>query len=235
MGAGMGAMGAMGAMGSGMGMPPAPAVAPAAVSIRAFDKAGFQVVMEASKPEGNAAVTRVLCRFNNLNAAPIEGLVFQVRALFFRLFFYHHNFPSSSAPPKHRSTLHSCSSSATVPTQAAVPKYLKLELQPPSSTTIPPSSSGQVTQVRPSALQNSPTRQPPLLSYTRTLTRAHAPAGDPPRQQPAGREEHHAQAQDRLLAAGPGGGGGDAGLVLPAALLAGRGGNGVFFVWGDVM
>jgi AP-1 complex subunit gamma-1 len=30
--------------------------------------------------------------------------------------------------------------------QAAVPKYLKLEMQPPTSTTIPASSNGAVTQ-----------------------------------------------------------------------------------------
>ena len=30
--------------------------------------------------------------------------------------------------------------------QAAVPKYLKLEMLPPSSTTIPPNSRGSVTQ-----------------------------------------------------------------------------------------
>lgn len=76
-------------------------------TIKAFDKAGFQVVMELSKPTPTLpANTRIIVRFSNLTAAPMDSLVFQ----------------------------------------AAVPKYLKLEMLPPSSTTIPPNSSGAVSQ-----------------------------------------------------------------------------------------
>jgi len=117
-GAGPSGYSTMGAM-----MPPAapaPAVAPMPVvltspsaavasssAIKAFDKAGLQVFMEVSKPvPSDPSQSKIVCKFNNLNGAPMEGLVFQ----------------------------------------AAVPKYLKLEILPPSSTTIPAQSQGAVTQ-----------------------------------------------------------------------------------------
>ena len=75
--------------------------------IKAYDKAGFQISMELSKPNNSdPSVTRITCRFYNLTSTPMDSLVFQ----------------------------------------AAVPKYLKLEMMPPSSTTIPPGSSGLITQ-----------------------------------------------------------------------------------------
>jgi AP-1 complex subunit gamma-1 len=75
--------------------------------IKAYDKAGFQVSMELSKPNNSdPSVTRITCRFYNLTSTPMDSLVFQ----------------------------------------AAVPKYLKLEMMAASSTTIPPGSSGVVTQ-----------------------------------------------------------------------------------------
>ena len=154
-GMGMGGMGGMGMGGMGMG---GVAISSAPAAIRAFDKDGLQVMMEASKPEpANPSVTRVLCRFHNLNAAPLEGLVFQVRAAAvslkscFRLpppgcsctiLFASLTLLLTLSLPRHRCALR------LTPSQAAVPKYLKLEMQPPSSTTIPPSSAGQVTQVR---------------------------------------------------------------------------------------
>ena len=63
---------------------PAAAAAPlgASATVSAFDKGGFQVLMDVSKPEpSNPSVTRVVCRFSNSNAAPLEQLVFQVRLL----------------------------------------------------------------------------------------------------------------------------------------------------------
>ena len=75
--------------------------------IKAYDKAGFQVSMELSKPNNSdPSITRITCRFYNLTSTPMDSLIFQ----------------------------------------AAVPKYLKLEMMAPSSTTIPPGSSGAVTQ-----------------------------------------------------------------------------------------
>lgn len=115
-----------GGAGGGMLMPAAPAPAaamsmpmpniatsPAVVAaagssaIKAFDKAGLQIFMEISKPNNaDLSQSRIVCKFHNLNGAPMENLVFQ----------------------------------------AAVPKYLKLEMLPPSSLTIPGQSHAQVTQ-----------------------------------------------------------------------------------------
>ena len=76
-------------------------------SILAFDKGGFSVTMELSKPlPQDLSYTKVLCRFTNKMSTPITDLNFQ----------------------------------------AAVPKYLKLEMLPPSNTLIPPNSTGQITQ-----------------------------------------------------------------------------------------
>eukprot|EP01038_Epipyxis_sp_PR26KG_P011986 gene11986-16046_t len=88
--------------------PPMIALSPVSSStIKAFDKGGFQVFLDVSKPNASdVSLSKVVCKFSNLNASPLEGLVFQ----------------------------------------AAVPKYLKLEMFPPSSTTIPPNSTGLVTQ-----------------------------------------------------------------------------------------
>lgn len=72
-------------MGGGMsaimgGMAPAAA---AATTVSAFDKGGFQVLMDVSKPEpGNPSVTRLVCRFGNSTSLPMEQLVFQVSHLF---------------------------------------------------------------------------------------------------------------------------------------------------------
>ncbi len=78
-----------------------------ATSIQAYDKDGLAVYMTLSKPEpGNPSVTKIVCRFDNANPVPLQGLVFQ----------------------------------------AAVPKYLKLTIQPPTSTVVPARSSGGVTQ-----------------------------------------------------------------------------------------
>lgn len=46
----------------------------------AFDKSGFQVLMEASKPNpSDPSLTRVLCKFVNMTSFQLENLVFQVR------------------------------------------------------------------------------------------------------------------------------------------------------------
>lgn len=78
----------MGGMsGLGMPMPPAtpllstmPALASGgATTVNAFDKNGFQVLLDLSKPEpGNPSVTRMLCRFVNSTAVQMDQLVFQV-------------------------------------------------------------------------------------------------------------------------------------------------------------
>ena len=75
--------------------------------VQAFDKGGLEITMEVSKPDpANPASSRILSRFSNRTAHPMEALSFQ----------------------------------------AAVPKYLKLEMLPASSTVIPPHSMGAVTQ-----------------------------------------------------------------------------------------
>ena len=75
--------------------------------IQAFDKGGLEITMEVSKPDpSNPANSRILSRFSNRTARPMEALSFQ----------------------------------------AAVPKYLKLEMLPATSTVIPPNSTGAVTQ-----------------------------------------------------------------------------------------
>jgi len=85
------------------------ATSPIAVNpiIQAFDKAGFQVTMEISKPNlANPSNSRIFVRFNNATPFNMDNLLFQ----------------------------------------AAVPKYLKLEMLPASSTTIPANSQGATTQ-----------------------------------------------------------------------------------------
>lgn len=98
-------------LGSMAPMMPAQKVSPTSAtsnSITAFDKGGFQIFLDISKPNGaDPSTSKIVCKFNNLTGVPVESLV----------------------------------------VQAAVPKYLKLEMLPPSSTTIPPQSNGQVTQI----------------------------------------------------------------------------------------
>jgi AP-1 complex subunit gamma-1 len=104
----------------GLGAPVMPA-APAAVpmmpiiassptqnlNLGVFDKNGFQISMEVSKPNpADLSVTKIICRYSNQSQAQITSLNFQ----------------------------------------AAVPKYLKLDMFPPSSTTVPAFSAGAVTQ-----------------------------------------------------------------------------------------
>lgn len=56
-------------------------------NIVAFDKNGFQILMEASKPNaGDPAVTRVFCKFVNMTSFLLEGLIFQVSTQFFFFF-----------------------------------------------------------------------------------------------------------------------------------------------------
>lgn len=72
MGAMMGGMGSMGAVAQRQGNS-------GAASLDAFNKGGFQVTMDISKPEpANPSVTRVVCKFANLTPSPLEQLVFQV-------------------------------------------------------------------------------------------------------------------------------------------------------------
>jgi AP-1 complex subunit gamma-1 len=94
-----------GAMG-GFGAAPA-MTSPSNPAIKAFDKNGFQVLMEVSKPNlSTPNISRILVRFNNLTPANMDNLVFQ----------------------------------------AAVPKYLKLDMQPATSTTVPGNTQGVVSQ-----------------------------------------------------------------------------------------
>ena len=83
------------------------AVSSGTPTVQAFDKDGFAIEMELSKPDlAHNAVSKVVCKFINKTTGPITDLNFQ----------------------------------------AAVPKYLKLEMLPPSSTMVPANSNGQVTQ-----------------------------------------------------------------------------------------
>lgn len=96
-------------LGSPLQPSPAPmlAVSSGTPTVQAFDKDGFAIEMELSKPDlANNAVSKVVCKFINKTTGPITDLNFQ----------------------------------------AAVPKYLKLEMLPPSSTMVPANSNGQVTQ-----------------------------------------------------------------------------------------
>jgi hypothetical protein len=111
--------------------------------------------MEVSKPvPSDLSQSKIVCKFNNLNGAPMENLVFQVLQLFtsYKSLIAHtiSTAPHIWHPPLHffSHPAHLVSSSLhllTLP-QAAVPKYLRLEMLPPSSTTIPAQSQGAVTQ-----------------------------------------------------------------------------------------
>eukprot|EP01034_Spumella_vulgaris_P022817 gene22817-28990_t len=92
----------------GGGAMPHIAIAPVTnPTIQAYDKNGFQIYLDVSKPNpADPSNSQILCKFVNQTGAPIDGLIFQ----------------------------------------AAVPKYLKLEMFPPTSTTIPANSNGVVTQ-----------------------------------------------------------------------------------------
>jgi AP-1 complex subunit gamma-1 len=58
---------------------PAGAASPSGPSLVAFDKGGFKVSMELSKPDASdPSKTRILCKFSNDCAFPITNLVFQV-------------------------------------------------------------------------------------------------------------------------------------------------------------
>jgi hypothetical protein len=85
-------------MGMGMGAPSSsaapPPVAPAPLimtspqkaaeaaspTIQAFDKAGLRILMTLSKPNpSDLTQSRIVCAFNNQNAASLDNFVFQVR------------------------------------------------------------------------------------------------------------------------------------------------------------
>lgn len=86
---------------------PAPVVSIGAALLKAFEKNGFLVMMELSKPvPADPSQTRIMCKFSNQTQMPLTNFAFQ----------------------------------------AAVPKYLKLEMLPASSTTIAGNSNGAVTQ-----------------------------------------------------------------------------------------
>jgi AP-1 complex subunit gamma-1 len=62
-------------------------------NIVAYDKNGFQVLMEASKPNpADPSGTKVLCKFVNMTSFQLEGLVFQVSTFIQLPHFVHHQF-----------------------------------------------------------------------------------------------------------------------------------------------
>lgn len=96
------------------------------LTLPAFDKNGLVITLDVSKSvPGDLSVTRLVCKFSNNTSIPLENFVFQV------------------------SQMNRCFLSVTsnfFSFQAAVPKYLKLDMFPPSSTVIPPHSRDAVTQ-----------------------------------------------------------------------------------------
>jgi AP-1 complex subunit gamma-1 len=94
-------------MGLSPAMSPNPTSGNAGNVIKAFDKNGFQVFMELSKPNpATPNVSRVVVKFNNLTPYNMDNLMFQ----------------------------------------AAVPKYLRLDMSPASSTTVAANTQGVTSQ-----------------------------------------------------------------------------------------